>query len=275
MKKTQLILIIVGIIAVVGLYALPSVVVDNEGQVDAISEENAGAETSESNSVAMHETELSPDQQALIASLRSRWNESSEDENSELLLDSLGSIYQELGIFDSAGYYYGLAAEESKSLVLAEKAGNSFYEAYTFALDAAKVSHTSEQTRKYLNQVLEKDPTRLDLKTKVAMTYVSSSNPMQGITMLREILEQDPQNEDALFNMGILAIQSGQYKRAAERFEELIQYHPQNLQGQFYLGVSYFEANQKNKAKAQFEAVQEMTRDEMILSSIQGYLDKL
>jgi tetratricopeptide (TPR) repeat protein len=275
MKKTQLILIVAGIIAVAGLYALPSVVVDNEGEVDAISQENAGAETPESNSVAMHEAELTPDQQAVVASLRNKLNDSSADENPEALLDSIGSIYQELGKFDSAGYYFALASDESMNLALAEKAGDSFYEAYTFALDAEKVAYTSEQTRKYLNQVLEKDPTRLDLKTKVAMTYVSSSNPMQGITMLREILEQDPQNEDALFNMGILAIQSGQYKRASERFEELIQYHPQNLQGQFYLGVSYFEANQKNKAKAQFEAVKEMTEDEMILNSIQGYLDRL
>ena len=274
MKKTQLILIVVGIIAIAGLYALPSVVVDNEGEVNAISQDNAGAESSESNPVAMHEAELTPDQEAAVASLRGQLNQGN-TANAVELLDSLGSIYQELGKYDSAGYYFAQAADESKSLALAEKAGESFYEAFTFALEAEKVAYTAEETRKYFNQVLEKDPTRLDLKTKVAMTYVSSSNPMQGITMLREILEQDPQNEDALFNMGILAIQSGQYKRASERFEELIKYHPQNLQGQFYLGVSYFEANQKNKAKAQFEAVKEMTGDEMILNSIQGYLDRL
>jgi tetratricopeptide (TPR) repeat protein len=93
--------------------------------------------------------------------------------------------------------------------------------------------------------------------------------------MLREVLDEEPTNEDGLFNMGILSMQSGQYKRAAERFEELIQYHPTNLQGQFYLGVSYFEANQKNKAKAQFEKVKEMTQDQMVLGSIQSYLDKL
>lgn len=107
------------------------------------------------------------------------------------------------------------------------------------------------------------------------MTYVSSANPMQGITMLREVLEKDPQNEDGLFNMGVLSMQSGQYKKAAERFEELIKYHPQNVQGQFYLAVSYFESNEKNKAKAQFEAVKKITQDPMILSSIQSYLDKL
>ncbi|EAZ81942.1 tetratricopeptide repeat protein [Algoriphagus machipongonensis] len=275
MKKTQLILIGVGILAIAGLYALPSVVVDNEGEVDAISQENASVGTADSDAVAMHEAELTPDQQGAVSKLRGQLNQEGAENSKTAVLDSLGGIYQELGKFDSAGYYFALAADESKDLALAEKAGESYYEAFTFALDANKVAYTAEQTQKYLNRVLENDPTRLDLKTKVAMTYVSSSNPMQGITMLREILEQDPQNEDAIFNMGILAIQSGQYKRAAERFEDLIKYHPQNLQGQFYLGVSYFEANQKSKAKAQFESVLEMTEDEMILNSVQGYLDKL
>jgi TolA-binding protein len=75
--------------------------------------------------------------------------------------------------------------------------------------------------------------------------------------------------------MGVLSMQSGQYGRAVERFEELVKVHPQNLQGQFYLGVSYFESKEKNKAKAQFELVKKMTQDPMILSSVQGYLDKL
>jgi tetratricopeptide (TPR) repeat protein len=158
---------------------------------------------------------------------------------------------------------------------LIEEAGKAYYEAFSFALDKTKVENLAEKTRSYLNQVLEKDPSRLDLKTKVAMTYVSSANPMQGITMMREILEADPQNEDGLFNMGILSMQSGQYKKAAERFEELIKYHPDNLQGQFYLAVSYFESNEKNKAKAQFEEVKKMTQDPMILESVQSYLDRL
>jgi Tfp pilus assembly protein PilF len=109
----------------------------------------------------------------------------------------------------------------------------------------------------------------------MAMTYVSSANPMQGITMLREVLEEDPTNEDGLFNMGVLSMQSSQYKRAAERFEELVKHHPDNVQGQFYLGVSYFESKQNNKAKQQFELVQNMSKDPMVLASVKGYLERL
>ncbi|SFU08721.1 Tetratricopeptide repeat-containing protein [Algoriphagus locisalis] len=275
MKRSQIILIAIGVITVGGLYALPSVVVDNESKADGVSQENSSTSTTSTDPVAMHETELSPDQKLQINTLKLQIAENSSKEGVKSSTEEIAAIYQELGKYDSAGYYLSLAADQQSDLELAEKAGNAFYEAFSFALDPEKVTYTAEQTRKYLNQVLDNDPTRLDLKTKVAMTYVSSSNPMQGITMLREILEQDPQNEDGLFNMGVLSMQSGQYKRAIERFEELVQYHPDNLQGQFYLAVSYFEAKQNNKAKAQFEKVKTMTQDEMILGSIETYLDKL
>jgi len=275
MKRSQLILVVIGIVAIVGLYALPKVVVDNEAGASDISQEASAEPTDATDPLAMHEAEVSPVLAEEILSLKQKISTNSPETEFISASERLGEIYRELSKFDSAGYFLSLGAEKYPSKELSEKTGNAFYEAFGFALDADKVSYTADQTRKYLGKVLEKDPARLDLKTKIAMTYVSSSNPMQGITMLREVLAEDPTNEDGLFNMGILSMQSGQYKRATERFEELIQYHPSNLQGQFYLGVSYFEANQKNKAKAQFEKVKEMTQDEMILGSIQSYLDKL
>lgn len=275
MKRSQLILIALGVVAVGGLYLLPSVVVDTDSKADEVSREPAAGQAGSADVVNSHETELSPDQALQLNTLKRQITENPEGDDYISSLQEMAAIYQELGKYDSAGYYLGLAADKQSGMQLAEEAGNAYYEAFSFALDPDKVATTAGQTRKYLSQVLEQDPTRLDLKTKIAMTYVSSSNPMQGITMMREILEQDPQNEDGLFNMGVLSMQSGQYKRAIERFEALIKYHPDNLQGQFYLGVSYFEANQKNKAKAQFEKVKEMTDDEMILGSVETYLDKL
>ncbi|PZX58048.1 tetratricopeptide repeat protein [Algoriphagus chordae] len=275
MKRSQLILIALGVITIGGLYVLPTVVVDNESKADSVSQENDSAATSSTDPVAMHEAELSPDQRLQINTLKLQIAENASKEVVKSSTEEIAAIYQELGKYDSAGYYLSLAADQQSDMELAEEAGNAYYEAFSFALDPEKVSYTAEQTRKYLNQVLDNDPTRLDLKTKIAMTYVSSSNPMQGITMLREVLAEDPSNEDGLFNMGVLSMQSGQYKRATERFEELIQYHPDNLQGQFYLAVSYFEAKQNNKAKAQFEKVKAMTEDEMILGSVESYLEKL
>lgn len=275
MKKSQLILIVLGLVSIAGLYALPKVVVDNEAGTTSVKDPNS-TESSSSNVTEMHENELSSDNRSQADELKSTLTSSDEPSVIIEAAKKLALIYQNEGMFDSAAYFYEEAIVlNSSDLILIEEAGKAYYEAFSFALDKTKVENLAEKTRTYLNQVLEKDPSRLDLKTKVAMTYVSSANPMQGITMMREILEADPQNEDGLFNMGILSMQSGQYKKAAERFEELIKYHPGNLQGQFYLAVSYFESNEKNKAKAQLEEVKKMTQDPMILESVQSYLDRL
>lgn len=275
MKKTQIILLAAGIVAVGGLFALPKSVVDSKGDADSISQEKDSSSSSKSDAASMHEAALSSDQLAEINSLRKQAQDTNIKEEKISAFLGLADIFQSLSKNDSAGYYLGLVFEENQDLSVAEKAGLAYYEAFSFALDPEKVSGTAELTRNFLSKVLEKDPSRLDLKTKLAMTFVSSSNPMQGIMLLREILVSDPQNEDALFNMGVLSMQSGQYKRATERFEELLQYHPENIQGQFYLGVSYFEDNLKNKSKAQFQIVKEMTDDPLILGSVQSYLDKL
>ena len=275
MKKSQLILIVLGLVTIAGLYALPKVVVDNEAGTTTVLDPSA-AENTAASVTEMHENELSSDNRSQADQLKATLNTTGESSQRVEAAKGLAKIYQGEGLFDSAAYYLGEAVELSPSdLELIEEAGKSYYEAFSFALDKSKVENLAELTRTYLNEVLEKDPSRLDLKTKVAMTYVSSANPMQGITMMREILEADPQNEDGLFNMGILSMQSGQYKKAAERFEELVKYHPDNLQGQFYLAVSYFESNEKNKAKAQFEEVKKITQDPMILESVQSYLDRL
>jgi outer membrane protein len=275
MKKSQLILIVSGILIIAGLYALPKVVVDNEAGTTSVEDPNT-TERPSPNVSEMHVNELSSDNQTQADLLKLALTGSEKPSERIDAAKKLALIYQNGGMFDSAAYFLGRAVESNSSdLLLIEEAGKAYYEAFSFALDKAKVEDLAEKTRTYLNQVLEKNPNRLDLKTKVAMTYVSSANPMQGITMMREILEADPQNEDGLFNMGILSMQSGQYKRAAERFEELIKYHPDNLQGQFYLAVSYFESKEKNKAKAQFEEIKKMTQDPMILESVQSYLDRL
>lgn len=275
MKKSQLILIIVGICTVAALYALPKIVVDNEAGTTTVEDSQAQAPAT-TDVVGMHGNELSSDSRSEADGFKATLAAAQDPAAVSAAATSLAKIYQNEGLFDSAAYFLGEAVMVNPSdLELVEEAGKAYYEAYSFAMDKAKVENLAEKTRTYLNQVLEKDPKRLDLKTKVAMTYVSSSNPMQGITMMREILDEDPQNEDGLFNMGVLSMQSGQYKRAAERFEELVKYHPDNIQGQFYLAVSYFESKEKNKAKAQFEEVKKLTQDPMILESVQTYLDKL
>jgi outer membrane protein len=272
MKKSQILVLIIGVTTIAVLYSLPRVVIDNEEGNTEITDEQASNRPS---TVEIHDTPMDAGDRDSLKELLTDLESQVDKGKVSKLADEIASLYIKGGKFDSAAYTFDRAAIKLETTESWEKAGAAYYEAYTFALDQNKVSLLAEKTRTYLGKVLEKDPKRLDLKTKIAMTYVSSANPMQGITMLREVLEEDPTNEDGLFNMGVLSMQSRQYKRAAERFEELVKHHPDNIQGQFYLGVSYFESKQNNKAKQQFELVQSMSKDPMVLASVESYLERL
>jgi len=273
MKKSQIVVLSVGVILIAVLYTLPTMVVDNAE--DNTNLEQAVAADQSAVSGEMHDPNVTPVDREKMQDLRVRLANEESKENFAIFADSIGSLYASSGKYDSAAYYYESAALKTPTNQRWEKAGNAYYEAYGFAMNEEKISYLAGKTRENLNKVIASNPDRLDLKTKVAMTYVSSPNPMQGITLLREILEEDPANESALFNMGVLSMQSGQYKRAAERFEELVSHHPDHIQGQFYLAVSYFESKQNNKAKKQFELVRNMTKDPMILNSVETYLDRI
>jgi outer membrane protein len=271
MKKSQIAILAIALLSIVALYSLPRVVVDNDA-------DNTGLESSSETGPAvedLHDAVMTVESRQQLGTLVSRLGLEENKENYIILADSIAKLYQASGKFDSAAHFLGMSAERFSDPQGWEKAGVAYYDAYIFALNEQKQAFLADKTRSFLNRVLEKDPKRLDLKTKVAMTYVSSANPMQGITMLREILEEEPTNEEGLYHMGVLSLQSGQYKRAAERFEELVKYHPDNIQGQFYLGVSYFESKQNNKAKKQFQLVQSMTQDPMVLASVEGYLERI
>lgn len=272
MKKSQIIVSVLGIACIVVLFSLPRFIVDNDEGNALISE---GENRQDTNVEEIHDAPLGLEERNSIDMLSSDLEKTESKEKYASLAEELASLYTQAGKFDSAAFFLEKAALKTETIESWEKAGSAYYDAYSFAMDEQKVALMAEKSRTYLNKVLDKDPKRLDLKTKVAMTYVSSPSPMQGITMLREVLEEDPANEDGLYNMGVLSMQSGQYKRAAERFEELVRYHPDNVQGQFYLGVSYFETKQNNKAKKQFQLVQNMTSDQMVLASVESYLGRL
>ena len=142
-------------------------------------------------------------------------------------------------------------------------------------MDPAKQNALAEKTRSFFTKVLEAEPKNLEVKTKMAMTYISSSSPMQGILMLREVLKEDPENELALFNMGMLSIQSRQFDRAIERLEQLIVVNPRHIQGQLLLGVAYMNKGDKVKAKAQFEKVKQLDNDPAVQATADSYLNDL
>jgi tetratricopeptide (TPR) repeat protein len=268
MLKKRLLLVAGCALLIFVLFQLPKAVVENESSLADTSPDTV---TSHIQSHAKAPEEV----QSRIRAFRSQLAATTEKEKNAIFADSLANLYRVANHFDSAAWF---AEEASKFFNTTDswiKAGDNYYQAYTLALDQSKQKALASKTQEFYGKVLKANPADLTVKTRMAMTYLTSSNPMQGITMLREVLAKDPQNELALFNMGMLSIQSGQYERAIDRLLELIKINPDHIQGQLLLGLAWMNSGEKEKAREQFEKVKKMDKDPAVQATADSYLKDL
>jgi tetratricopeptide (TPR) repeat protein len=269
MLKTRLLLIGGCAISVWLLFQLPKVVIENEGRL-------TGSSPRDSISANMPKhVQAAPGVRALIGQVKTQFQASTEKEKNAIFADSLANLYRIANQYDSAAWFAERASEFFNNTESWTKAADNYYQAYTLALDQRRQKMLGEKAQQFYGKVLASEPDNLEAKTKMAMTYLTSSSPMKGITMLREVLAKDPTNELALFNMGMLSIQSGQYERAIERLNELINVNPAHIQGQLLLGIAFMNSGDKEKARVQFEKVKKMDKDPAVQATVDSYLKDL
>ena len=272
MLKNRIILVVVTIVMVAILFSLPKVVVNNE---EGVTVSSRSSDTSTNPSGKIHDPQISDDEKMQVEVLLERFAEADKTKKNAIFADSLAHLFRDLSLFDSAAKYKEYKALNYPNEDSWIEAGDAFYEAQTFSQDPVAGEDFAVKARGYFQKVLELNSQNLEVKSKMAMTYVASANPMKGILMLREILETDAENELALFNLGILSLQSAQYDKAAQRFLKLIQVDPENLRAHFYLGVSYLEAGDKEKAKEEFELVKLKDKDPEVQANVDAYLNEI
>jgi len=268
MLRNRIILAVISLLAVFILFKLPRSVVKNES-ISALN-------TSENVEVVPDPHNAAPESvKQSIIEIRQKLNESGSNQKNAIFADSLANLYRIAGKFDSAAWYAESAAEFFNEPAYWLKTAENYYEAYTFSIDEAKQRLLAEKSREYFSKVLVAEPSNLEVKTKMAMTYLSGSNPMQGIAMLREVLEVDPDNISAIFNLGMLSIQSRQYERAVERFEHVLRLEPTHSQAMLLLGVSLLNSGNQKKAREVLEKLKELDKDPAVQATVDSYLRDL
>ena len=265
MLKTRIILIVVCAVTVWLIFQLPKSVVENEAALKESKPE-------ESNTV--HVT-VDVQLQTQINTLRLRLSESIDNRNSAIFADSLANLYQKATRYDSAAWYTEQANAFFETTESILKTGEAYFKAFSFALDNTKRNEMAGKARTYLQKALDANPHNLDVKTKMALTYIGTSTPMQGITMLREVLDEDPKFQPALFNMGMLSVQSGQYSRAIDWLTQLLEVDAEDIQGNLLLGVAYSGNGETEKARKQFEKVKKLDSDPAVQQQADAYLKDL
>ncbi len=268
MNRQLIILIIVAIVATIGIYQLPKVVVENEALEEA-------AQFSDTDSLTTdHGLEMDSLALSKAKALRESLMNSENPKISINFADSLGRLYLRYNRLDSALKYAQEIIGFDSTEYGKRKAGLLQYSVFEVTGQGQMANTVGALVRKNLEPLAEasKDPS---LRVKVGMTYVGTSNPMQGILMIREVLEDFPDNVEALFSLGFLAIQSGQMERAVERFEKVLEIEPENWNAALYLGISWMELGELEKAKAQFEKVLKNSNSIVLEEIAQSYLKEI
>jgi tetratricopeptide (TPR) repeat protein len=280
MNKSLLLVVVIALASVGGLYSLPKVVVQDDKRAGATTQATSETTTETpatppAGTAPTHENRLTAEQRQRIGQLRRAFETAPDAASKQQQAEALSAAWAQATQFDSAAYYAEELVRLAPTLPNYLRAADRYYEAFTFAIDEQKSKALGEKTRQYYQKALDENPNLLQAKSNLAMTYLSTSTPMQGIAMLREVLEQDPDFEPALFNLGILSMRSNQYQKAAERFERILRTNPGSSRSMFYLGISYAELGQKQKAIDLLERVRQTEKDPTIQAGVNEYLEKL
>lgn len=277
MKKSIILSCVLAVALVGTLFSLPKIVVNNKGKEmesgktseNAAPAGEASGNTDNTNEPATaHDgATLSPDQQKIVDQLRSGFNQAGQKDKAAAGL-KLSNKFAELQKFDSSAYYAEKVALTDPSVENLVRTGDRYYEAYGYAVDDKKAKNLGAKTREYYQKAIDLNPGLLAAKANMAMTFVNTENPMQGIMMLREVLDTDPTNELALFNLGILSMRSNQYSKAADRFKQILRNNPANTKAKFYLGVTLVELGSTEEAKKVLAQVKKEERDPVIQKAI-------
>lgn len=277
MSKSQIIIIITGIVSVILLFSLPKSIVKSDKQLSAEKQETPKTTEKDEHKPGMkdiHTMEISEKEANKINRLRNSFLSVSNKEKKTNFADSLINAFRKVHRYDSAGKYSEMVSEMKPSAINWAKTAEVYLEAADFASEENKAVY-NEKARGYFTKILEKDPKNLDVKSKMALTYVSGNSPMKGIKLLLEIIKEDPKNQSALYNLGVLAIQSGQHDKAVKRFEELLKINPKHSNAQFYLGVAWANLGDKAKALESFNKSKELDNDPEFRATVDSYIKEL
>lgn len=274
MKPLQISIVILSLAGVISFFMLPKVVVENEktGPEDknltskSVRDNELSSEVAEKHSAKVQESDLN-----VLADLKKQLAKASNTEKKLIFADSLSAYYRKLQQYDSAAAYKEMAAELAPGEARWASTGDRYEEAFNFSIGDERKTYL-KKAQSYYNKVLDQDPKNLEVKSKLAMTYVSGEQPMKGVGLLKEVLKDDPDNQTALFNLGILSVQSKQFEKALERFDALIKINPKHAPAHFYRGVSYLSLGNKEQALASFEKAKSLEKDKEFNAIVDDYI---
>ncbi len=274
MLKWQGFLIAGAGILVATFFFLPKVVVKNpSGELT----ERSLLEKDKAMPEKEHTSTLSESDKKNLAYFKNQWLKADNLQAKFQWSDSLAKIYKKFNQWDSVAFYSEKVAEQFNDKNAWLKSAESYFEAFTFALDTAKIRKLAEKSLKSYEKVLGFEPENLLAQTKMGVLYktLNPQAPMKGIQMVSAVVKKDPNNELALFYLGTFYAERGAFQEAIERFEKVLALNSKNPDAWIYLAQCYEETQKPKKAKEALQKVLDLDVPAEIKQEIQKKIQSL
>ncbi len=183
--------------------------------------------------------------------------------------------WNKLQQFTVGGIYAKKVAESLKTETAWSIAGTTFGIAMKNEQNSENRQFAVDEATNAFQKALEINPEETQHKINLALTYVETAQPMQGIMMLRQLSEEKPENTAVLMALGQLSIRSGQYDKAVERYQQVIELEPKNLKGYYALGQVYQAIGKKEEAINSYQKCLTLSNDASLRSDIEQVIKKL
>jgi tetratricopeptide (TPR) repeat protein/ribosomal protein L40E len=177
--------------------------------------------------VSQNDTELPPDLAERTDSLEAQLPRAKGAEERRLQ-EQLVNLYVGAGAFGRAAEVQKAMAEATQATSDWRRAGDLMYNwmeqvgQASNGRNPAIVPIGQEAVAAY-EEVIEREPDNLDVRTDMATVLLRSNSPMRGVEELNRVLDEDSTFVPARFNKGIALLWIGRLEQAIEQFEQVQQ----------------------------------------------------
>lgn len=192
------------------------------------------------------------------------------------VLDSLGKLWDRFQIPQISSYYYEEIAKTESTEENWINAAFRYFDAFKMTGDSSKRAYFVTKAIDSYKKVLEINPKNYDAKTDLGVCYAEgTSNPMQGIMMLREVVQEAPNHVMAQYNLGILSVKSGQLDKAIDRFKNVLAIDPTIEDARFLLGKTYMQMGNNAEALKSFETLKKESKNEELVKEVESLISQI
>lgn len=282
MKKSQIVLVIASVVAVVLLFVFGKVTAPKSAANQApMAQQDAGAPSAIHFADILQKArqQLTPEQNQRILSLENAVTRGDVKDQQLHVYHQLARFWKDSAhVFEPYAYYMAQAAKLENSEKSLTFAAQLFVDNLLTENNPAMQHWLAENAKDLLDKALVLNPNNDSSKIGLGACYMFgniSDNPMQGILPVREIAQKDSNNLYAQMVLGLGGKKSGQLDKAIERFQFIVRKDPHNLEAIFQLAETYDMQGDKANAIHWYETAKNMINNDAIKKEIDKRINEL